>query len=65
MAIHHHPMMITRVRDNISKQKKRDVKQAYAKMSIEEKETLKQRMAEINKAAVGDKENTTPSLTPM
>jgi hypothetical protein len=46
-------------------QKKRDVKQAYAKMSAEEKETLKQRMAEINKGAIGDKEITTPSLTPV
>jgi hypothetical protein len=34
-------------------------------MSTKEKETLKQRMAEIDKAAVGDKENTPPSLTPV
>jgi hypothetical protein len=38
MAIHHHSTMITRVRDNITKQKKRDVKQAYATMSAEGKE---------------------------
>ncbi len=65
MAIHHHPTMITRVRDNITKQKKRDVKQAYAKMSAEEKETLKRRMTEINKVGAGNKENMPPSLTPM
>jgi hypothetical protein len=34
-------------------------------MSAKEKETLKWRMAEIDKAAVGDKENMPPSLTPM
>jgi hypothetical protein len=43
----------------------RDVKRAYAKMSTKEKETLNQRMAEIDKAAVSDKENTPPSLTPI
>jgi hypothetical protein len=46
-------------------QKKRYVKQTYVKMSVEEKETLKQRMVEINKAAAGDKKNMPPSLTPM
>jgi hypothetical protein len=30
-----------------------------------EKETLKQRMAEINKVSAGNKESTPPSLTPM
>jgi hypothetical protein len=34
------------------KQKKRDIKQVYAKMSAKEKEILKWRMAEINKAGV-------------
>jgi hypothetical protein len=34
-------------------------------MSTKEKETLSQRMAEINEAGSGDKENTPPSLTPM
>jgi hypothetical protein len=34
-------------------------------MAAEEKETLKRRMAEIDEAAVGDKENTPPSLTPV
>jgi hypothetical protein len=34
-------------------------------MSAKEKETLKWRMVEINKAAVGDKENAPPILTPM
>jgi hypothetical protein len=43
----------------------RDIKQAYAKMSAKEKETLKRRMAEIDKAAVGNKKNTPPSLTPV
>ncbi len=43
----------------------RDVKQVYPKMFAKEKETLKPRMAEINKAAVGNKENTPPSLTPV
>ncbi len=47
--------MITRVRDNITKQKKRDVKQAYAKMFAEEKEALQRRMAKIDEAAISDK----------
>jgi hypothetical protein len=34
-------------------------------MSSKEKEPLKQRIAEINEAAVGDKENTTHSPTPV
>jgi hypothetical protein len=38
MAIHHHLTMITRLRDNITKQKKRDVEQAYAEMSTEKRE---------------------------
>ncbi len=46
-------------------QKKRDVERAYAKMSAKEEETLKRRMAEINEAAVGNKENIPPSLAPM
>jgi hypothetical protein len=46
-------------------QKKRDIDQAYVKMSAKEKETLKQRMAEIDKVAVGNEENTPPSLTPV
>ncbi len=46
-------------------QKKRNLKGAYTKMSAEEKETLKGRMAEINMAAIGNEENTPPSLTPV
>jgi hypothetical protein len=46
------------------KQKKRDVKRVYA-MSAEEKETLKWRMVETDKAGTGDKESTPPSLTPV
>jgi hypothetical protein len=34
-------------------------------MSYEEKVTLKRRIVEINKAAVGDEENMTPSPTPV
>jgi hypothetical protein len=34
-------------------------------MYTKEKETLKRRMAEIDKAVISDKENTPPSLTPM
>ncbi len=49
----------------LEEQKKRDVKQAYAKLSSKEKETLKRRMAEMDEVAVGDKEIMTPSLTPM
>ncbi len=65
MAIHHHPMMITRVRDNITKQKKRDSERAFVKMSAKEKETLKQRMAEIDKAGAGDGETPSPTPTPI
>ncbi len=46
-------------------QKKRDIKRAYAKMSAKEKETLKWRMAEINKAGAGNKEFMPPSLAPV
>jgi hypothetical protein len=51
--------------ERFKEQKKRDVERAYAKMSAEEKETLKRRMAEIDEAAVGDEEITPPSLTPV
>jgi hypothetical protein len=40
------------------------VRLGYAKMSAKEKETLKWRMAEIDKAAKVDEENMPPSLTP-
>jgi hypothetical protein len=46
-------------------QKKRDIERVYPKMSAEEKETVKRRMAEINKVGTSDKESTPPSLTPM
>jgi hypothetical protein len=46
----------------LEEQKTRDVEQAYTKMSAKEKETLKWRVAEINKAATGNKENMPPSL---
>ncbi len=49
----------------LEEQMKRDVKQAYGKMSTKEKETLKRRMAEIDKAGAGNMEPTPPSLTPM
>jgi hypothetical protein len=49
----------------LEEQKKRDFKRAYTTMSAEEKETLKRRMAEIDEAAIGDEENTPPSLTPV
>jgi hypothetical protein len=45
-------------------QKKRDVERGYRKMSAEEKETLKQRMADIDKVGIGDGETPPPSPTP-
>jgi hypothetical protein len=46
-------------------QKKRDVEQAYQKMSIVEKKGFKQKMAEINKADVDDGETPPPTPTPV
>jgi hypothetical protein len=46
-------------------QNKRVVGRTYAKMSAEEKETLKRRMAEIDEAGAGDEKSTPPSLTPV
>ncbi len=40
-------------------------KQVYQRMSAKEKDALKWRMAEIDKAVAGNKEITPPSLTPM
>jgi hypothetical protein len=40
-----------------------DFKQAYAKMSAKEKETLKWRMAEMDKVGISNKESMPPSLT--
>ncbi len=44
-------------------QKKRDVEQAYQKMSAAEKELFKQKMVEIDEADAGDRE--TPPPTPF
>jgi hypothetical protein len=46
-------------------QKKRDVEQAYKKMSATEKEVFKQKMAEIDKADAGDGETPPPTPTPV
>jgi hypothetical protein len=46
-------------------QKKRDVEQAYLKMSTMEKEVFKQKMVEINKADVDDGETLQPTPTPV
>jgi hypothetical protein len=46
-------------------QKKRDIEQAYAKMSTKVKETLKWRMAEVNEVGSGNEESTPSSLTPV
>jgi hypothetical protein len=53
------------VNGRFEEQKKRYVKQVYVKMSAKEKETLKWRMADIDKAGAGAKESTPPSPTPM
>jgi hypothetical protein len=45
-------------------QKKRDMERAYQQMSTKENKTLKQRMAEINKASTGDGETPPPSPPP-
>ncbi len=46
-------------------QKKRDVEQAYKKMSAAEKEVFKQKMAEIDEADAGDGETPPPTPTPV
>ncbi len=43
-------------------QKKRDVEQAYQKMSAAEKELFKQKMVEIDEADAGDGETPPPTL---
>ncbi len=51
--------------ERFGEQKKRDLKQLYTKMSAKEKETLKQRMVEIDEAGASNEESTPPSLTPV
>jgi hypothetical protein len=51
--------------DTACPRRHRDVKQAYAKMSAIEKETLKQRMVQINETGASNEENMPPSLTSM
>ena len=46
-------------------QQKRDVEQAYQKMSDEEKVDFKQKMAEINVAGANDMQSVSTSLTPV
>jgi hypothetical protein len=46
-------------------QKKRDVEQAYQKMTAAEKEVFKQKMAEINEADAGNRETPPPTPTPV
>ena len=46
-------------------QKKRDVEIAYQKMSAEEKESFKRKMAEINETGAGDRQSPPPSPTPV
>ena len=46
-------------------QKKRDVEIAYQKMSPEENESFKQKMAEIDKTGAGDGQSPPPSPTPV
>jgi hypothetical protein len=46
-------------------QKKRDVEQAYQKMSTTEKEVFKQKMAEINEGDIDDGETPPPTPTPI
>ena len=46
-------------------QKKRDVEQAYQKMTATEKEVFKQKMAEINKTDADGEEILPPTLTPV
>jgi hypothetical protein len=46
-------------------QKKRDVEIAYQKMSAEEKESFKQKMAEIDEMGAGDRQSPPPSPAPV
>ena len=46
-------------------QKKRDVEIAYQKMSAEEKESFKRKIAEIDKTGAGDRQSPPPSPTPV
>jgi hypothetical protein len=46
-------------------QKKRDVEQAYQKMTAAEKEVFRRKMAEIDKADAGDGEAIPPTPTPV
>ena len=46
-------------------QKKRDVEIAYQKMSAEEKESFKRKMAEIDETGAGDRQSPPPSPTPV
>ena len=45
--------------------KKRDVEIAYQKMSAEEKESFKRKMAEIDETGAGDRQSPPPSPTPV
>ena len=46
-------------------QKKRDLEQAYNKMSITEKESFKQKVADINDADAGDGQSLPPTPPPV
>ena len=46
-------------------QKKRDLEQAYKKMSITEKESFKQKVADINDADAGDGQSLPPTPPPV
>jgi hypothetical protein len=46
-------------------QQKRDVEQAYHKMSTKEKVNFKWKMVEIDKAGTDDGQSPPPSLTPI
>ncbi len=46
-------------------QKKRDMEIVYQKMSSEEKESFKQKMAEIDETGTGDRHSPPPSPTPV
>ncbi len=64
-AVRNAPIKLSNtVYGQFEEKKKRGIKRAYAKMSAKEKETLKWRMAEINKADAGNNESMPPSLTP-
>jgi hypothetical protein len=57
--------MCNTVYGRFEEQKKRDVEQAYQKMTAMEKEVFKQKMAEIDEADAGDGETPPPTPTPI